>query len=145
MRHLCDANLLIAIAVEVHLHHKIAREWFEGIPPEDSIAICRASQTSFLRLLTHKIAPEFTPLTNKQSWAAYKKLCTDEAVVFAEEPAGLEPMWRTLSGGGTASPKLWMDAYLAAFAICGSLRLATFDAGFKSFEPYGLELRLLKQ
>ena len=36
-----------------------------------------------------------------------------------------------------------MDAYLAAFAIAGGLRLATLDRGFKQFEPHGLDLLLL--
>lgn len=41
----------------------------------------------------------------------------------------------------TASPKLWMDAWLAAFAICAGLQLVTFDRGFAQFA--GLELLLL--
>ena len=36
-----------------------------------------------------------------------------------------------------------MDAYLAAFAIAGRLRLITLDRDFKSYVPHGLDLTLL--
>jgi predicted nucleic acid-binding protein len=36
-----------------------------------------------------------------------------------------------------------MDAYLAAFAIRGKLRLVTLDRDFRSWVPKGLELELL--
>lgn len=39
------------------------------------------------------------------------------------------------------SPKLWMDAYLAAIAITGGFQLLTTDQGFKQFA--GLDLILL--
>jgi predicted nucleic acid-binding protein len=42
-----------------------------------------------------------------------------------------------------ASPKLCMDAYLAAFAITANLSLVTFDAGFRQFEQAGLKRPLL--
>lgn len=143
MRHLCDANVLLAIAVEVHPHHRTARDWFLGLGEGDGVVLCRATQTTLLRLLTHKIAPDFSPLTNAQSWAALDQLYADDAVAFAEEPGGLEAAWRGLSAIESASPKVWMDAYLAAFAICDGLRLATLDAGFRKFEPCGLDLQLL--
>lgn len=39
--------------------------------------------------------------------------------------------------------KVWMDAYLAAFAIRAGLPLATLDADFRRFEAADLQLRLL--
>jgi len=47
---------------------------------------------------------------------------------------------RWASGGG-ASPRLWTDAYLAAFASSGGYRLVSFDRDFAQFE--GLNVRLL--
>ena len=43
----------------------------------------------------------------------------------------------------TASPKLWMDAYLAAFALAGRYRIVTTDAGFRQFQ--GIDLLVLGQ
>jgi predicted nucleic acid-binding protein len=53
----------------------------------------------------------------------------------------LETRWRQLAVRETASPKLWMDAYLTAFAQDGGYRLVTFDAAFAQFG--GLDLVLL--
>lgn len=36
-----------------------------------------------------------------------------------------------------------LDAYLAAFAVAGKLRLVTLDRNFKNFVPQGLDLTLL--
>jgi hypothetical protein len=55
------------------------------------------------------------------------------------------PLWKRLASGDTASPKLWMDAYLAAFAMNGGLRLVTIDRDFKRFEAHGLDLLLLAE
>lgn len=94
-------------------------------------------------MLTRKITESYRPLTNRQAWETYDRLCEDDAVIFAEEPPGLDRIWRQLAHPGTASPKLWMDAYLAAFAIAGKMRLVTLDHNFKSFEEHGLDLWLL--
>ena len=41
----------------------------------------------------------------------------------------------------TASPKLWMDAYLAAFALTGGYRMVTTDTAFRQFQ--GLDVLVL--
>jgi predicted nucleic acid-binding protein len=64
-------------------------------------------------------------------------------VQYRDEPGGLEAIWHTLAQRSTASPKLWMDANLAAFAIAGGLTLVTFDGGFNQFASAGLSIQLL--
>ena len=144
MKHLCDTNILIALTVESHIHHKRAKDWFYKMDRKDTVVICRATQTSFLRLLTYKIAPDFIPLTNQLAWHAYELLLSDEAVSFLKEPSGVNAVWGKLASTKNVSPNLWMDAYLAAFAICGNMKLATLDNDFKQFEPHGLGLVHLK-
>ena len=143
MKHLCDANVFIAIAVEQHANHRQAALWFESLGDEDTTAFCRATQNSFLRLLTRKIAENYVPQTNRKAWEMYDQLCRDDAVVFAEEAAGLETVWRKLAARDTVSPKVWMDAYLAAFAMNSGLQLMTLDHDFENFEAHGLDLILL--
>lgn len=63
--------------------------------------------------------------------------------LVVREPPDLQRVWFGLAGPDQASPKLWMDAYLAAFAIGFSLRLVTFDRGFEQFRDGGLDLLLL--
>lgn len=143
MRHLCDANVLLALAVGQHAHHAVAARWFRDLGEGDTVAFCRATQMTFLRLLTRKISGSYTPITNRQAWGVYDALRRDEAVVFLDEPSDLEVVWRKLANPTTASPKIWMDAYLAAFAVRGRLRMVTLDMDFRRFQSHGLDLHLL--
>ena len=53
---------------------------------------------------------------------------------------GAETLWRRFAALDSASPKAWMDAYLAACAITSGLRLVSLDRDFKTYEPQGLDL-----
>ncbi len=97
-----------------------------------------------LRLLTTNAI--FTPYgsrarSNAQAWSAYHDLLANERIAFVEEPPGLETHWERLASRRSASPKLWMDAYLAAFAIAGGYQLVTTDRAFQQHK--GLDLLLL--
>jgi uncharacterized protein len=65
-------------------------------------------------------------------------------VAWRDEPPGIFEKWSQLAGLDSASPKVWMDAYLAAFAITSGLRVVTLDKDFKNFVPQGLDLNLLQ-
>jgi hypothetical protein len=41
--------------------------------------------------------------------------------------------WRLLTQGAPFSPKIWKDAYLAAFGELAGLEIITFDRGFVKF------------
>lgn len=41
------------------------------------------------------------------------------------------------------SPKIWMDAYLAALAITQDMELVTVDEGFRNYQGSVLTLQLL--
>ncbi|HEX9730012.1 MAG TPA: TA system VapC family ribonuclease toxin [Gemmatimonadales bacterium] len=143
--HLCDTNVWLALALSAHRHHSVARDWFQSVERPGTILFCRATQQAFLRLLTNAavLAPYGNqPLSNSEAWAAYDALLADDRVVFrTEEPTGLEPRWKEFALLDTASPKLWMDAYLAAFARTARCRLVTNDAAFRQFS--GLDLLVL--
>ena len=142
---LCDSNIWLALVLSKHIYHSAAREWFEAVEHPASVCFCRSTQQTFLRLLTNAsvLSPYGNPpLTNRQAWDAYNALLADDRIVLrAEEPAGLESRWQRFAVRDTASPKIWMDAYLAAFALAGGYRMVTTDAAFKQFR--GLDLELL--
>lgn len=83
------------------------------------------------------------PLTNLEAWLALDRLMEDDSAGFEREPAGLDHVWRQFSEFQTPSPKVWMDAYLVAFAISGGRRLVALDKNFRNFESIGLDLLLL--
>lgn len=73
-----------------------------------------------------------------QGWLAQPHIhCLDT------EPKGTRDLWLELAAIPSASPKVWMDAYLAAFAIRAGLPFATLDTDFRRFETAGLQLHLL--
>jgi toxin-antitoxin system PIN domain toxin len=119
-----DVNVWMALAV-IHVHQTAAFDWWEREP--GAIGFCRMTQLSLLRLLTTSAAMDGKPLSMKQAWNAYDVLAGDERVDFISEPPGLERAFRGFSSSAHASPKLWADAYLTAFASeCGG-SIVTFD------------------
>lgn len=82
--------------------------------------------------------------TNRSVWQALDTLQALPQVSWQAEPIGIFEKWRSLAAIDSASPKVWMDAYLAAFAIQSGLRVVTLDKDFKNFEPQGLDLQLIQ-
>lgn len=142
---LCDSNVWLALALSKHAHHTVARKWLETIEEPASVLFCRATQQALLRLLTNAsvLRPYGNPpLTNREAWRVYEAFLADDRIaVQADEPVGLERLWKELAVRGTASPKLWMDAYLAAYALAGRSSMVTTDAAFRQFR--GLDLLVL--
>ncbi|HET6384896.1 MAG TPA: TA system VapC family ribonuclease toxin [Armatimonadota bacterium] len=139
-----DTNVWLALALSGHHFHAAVSEWLEGEQLAGSLLFCRSTQQSFLRLLTTAaILNPFgnPPLSNTEAWTVYQGLLADPRMVFAQEPDDLEVSWQRLAERDTASPKIWMDAYLAAFAIGGGHQLVTIDAGFTQYG--GLDMLLL--
>ncbi len=71
----------------------------------------------------------------------YESLLENERIEFAAEPLEVESDWLAFSSRGSASPKVWMDAYLAAFAKAGGYPIVTLDSAFERFD--GVDLILI--
>lgn len=143
---LVDTSIWVALMIDNHQFHAVARAWLAKVDQPGDAVVCRASQQSLLRLLTTAAmyAPYGNrPMTNTQAWSAYHDLFADGRIAFVEEPPGIEVQWERLASRRSASPKLWMDAYLAAFAIAGGYRFVTTDRGFTQHP--GLDLVLLTE
>jgi len=80
-------------------------------------------------------------MSNIQAWETYDQFLSESRIAWTEEPRPVDIHWRKFALRGTASPKLWMDAYLAAFAIACKAQLVTTDKGFLQFA--GLDVHLL--
>ena len=140
-----DTNIWLALTLSSHTHHASARKWLELQTTPDSICFCRSTQQSFVRLLTTVAVLKpygLEPLENQKAWAAYEAFAADDRVTFRDEPRGLEAIWKKLGARRTTSPKLWMDTYLAAFAIVAGAQLVTTDMAFTQFS--GLDAVILK-
>lgn len=134
---LLDVNLWLALVLSKHSHHQAALAWLEREEMPASLCFCRTTQQGLLRLLTTSEVLNLygnPPLTNPEAWNVMEQFMEDERIIFLDEPEGIEKTWKTLALRGTASPKLWMDAWLAAFALCASLQMITTDKAFSQFK-----------
>jgi toxin-antitoxin system PIN domain toxin len=141
---LLDVNIWLALVLSGHSHHRAARAWLDAEDNTASLCFCRATQQGLVRLLTTaEVLAGYgnPPLTNRQAWQVIDSFMEDERITFVAEPEGLEETWKLLAIRDTHSPKLWMDAYLAAFALCAGLQMITTDKDFSQFN--GLNLRVL--
>lgn len=142
-----DTSVWIAWYFQEHPHHSEAADLMETRSASDVLWFCRATEQSWLRLVTTAVvcrAYSSLVLNNAQARAALATYYARPYVRCLEtEPEGTRELWLELAALSSASPKVWMDAYLAALAIRAGLPLVSFDADFRRFEAVGLDLNLL--
>lgn len=122
-----DVNVWLALSSRDHQHSSTAWNWYRALPDQTTLSFCRFTQLGYLRLLTTQSVMGQGTLTQADAWVAYDRWIEDAESQFIEEPAGLEAIFRSLTGSRLASPKDWADSYLAAFAEAAGLTLVTFD------------------
>jgi toxin-antitoxin system PIN domain toxin len=122
-----DVNVWLALTSPDHQHSPSAWHWYQSLPASAVLVFCRFTQLGLLRLLTTQSVMGEGTLTQWHAWKAYDRWIEDAGAEFAEEPAGVELAFRSLSGAHQASPKDWADSYLTAFSAVSSIPLVTFD------------------
>jgi hypothetical protein len=65
--------------------------------------------------------------SQSECWSYYEKWIEGRKAALVPDPPNLDQSFRKLASGGSASPKVWADAYLSAFAEAGGFTLVTFD------------------
>ena len=141
-----DVNIWLALALSGHSHHQAARDWLDVQEKPESIFFCRATQQGLLRLLTTAEVMNgygIAPLTNREAWVVWESFMDDDRIAFINEPADIEKVWKPCALRDMHSPKLWMDAWLAAFAFSAGCEMVTTDRAFQQFE--GLPLQLIRK
>jgi toxin-antitoxin system PIN domain toxin len=126
-----DINVWVALTHGAHVHHLVARDWFDSLEADVRFSFCRFTQLGLLRLLTAEAVMGEDVVTQREAWALYDRWLKDERVDFVEESPALERSFRARTRLKQAAPKSWADAYLAAFAETSQLALVTFDKGFR--------------
>ena len=63
----------------------------------------------------------------------YDAFLADPRIAFADEPEGLESIWRGYPQSEVFTPQVWNDASTAAFAQAGGFELITFGKGFSRY------------
>jgi toxin-antitoxin system PIN domain toxin len=136
-----DVNVWLALSVADHAHHQRARRyWYKDA--NGRLAFCRVTALGFLRLATNAAVMGGQPLTVPQAWEAYAAFRQLPEVSLAGEPEDCEGWLERWVTGERFTARHWTDAYLAAFARAGGLRLVSFDGDFTRFD--GLDHLRLK-
>lgn len=144
---LFDTNVWLAATFPNHIFYPLAQKALQQCTSAKPAIWCRATEQSFMRLAsTASIQRAYGAQgqTNRTVWQALDALQALPQVSWQAEPPGIFEKWRVLSALNSASPKVWMDAYLAAFAIQSGLRLVTLDKDFKNFVDQGLDVELIE-
>ncbi len=115
----------MALLLENHVHRPAAWAWWESMDSQS--VFTRFTEISVLRLLTTAAAMDGKPLHMDQAWEAYDRLYDDDRVAFMPEPPAVETHFREYTAGRIASPRVWADAWLLAFARAAGGSLVTFD------------------
>ena len=143
---LFDTNIWIAIVFKKHPFHRAAQQKLEQASRSQPAVFCRSTEQSFLRLATNDRVLKFYEVassTNNAALAMLYKLQAMPQVRADDEPPGTTMLWHSLAATETPSPRVWMDAYLAAFAISGGLQFLTADKDFNAYQRHGLALTLV--
>jgi uncharacterized protein len=119
MKRLSDVNVLLTLVSDRCRQHREVKAWWEALPSTESLCVCRHVQTSLLRLLCTEAVMGGEALTLPQAWSVYARLLASGRFSFALEPLKLDATWADFCRPYGRSPKVVMDAYLAAFAVAG--------------------------
>lgn len=144
--YLFDTSAWLAVVFSSHPTHVAAQKRLQQATAATPVVFCRSTEQSFLRLCSTPAllkAYGATGLTNRDALVALQALLALTQVCERDEPRGTATLWHRLASHNLPSPKIWMDAYLAAFAISGAMVLVSIDQDFKKHVPDGLQLVLL--
>jgi toxin-antitoxin system PIN domain toxin len=112
---LLDANVLIALLVDDHVHHVAAENWFVGI--SGNFATCPVTQGSLMRLL----------IREGQSAATAQAVLSGVSADPRHEFWPDDVEYASVPMEGIIGHRQVTDAYLAQLARVRGSRLATFD------------------
>jgi hypothetical protein len=112
---LLDANVLIALVVEDHVHHEQAEAWFTA--SGTGFATCPITQGSLMRLLIRE------GQTAESARTVLREIAASPRHEFWPDNAS----YHDIPTAGIVGHRQVTDAYLAHLARSYSARLVTFD------------------
>jgi predicted nucleic acid-binding protein len=82
-----DVNVWLALTFDSHIHHPVAKSWFDALSG-DLCLFCRSTQQGFLRLVTNANVFDQNALTLSEAWQKYDVFQSDPCVSYVDEPVG---------------------------------------------------------
>ncbi len=122
-----DVNVWLALNFSRHAHNTTAVRWYKALGDSATFVFCRHTQLGLFRLLSTEVVMQQDVLSQQECWRVFDEWYKSGEAILAGEPAALEADLRPRTTEKIATPKVWADAYLAAFAESANLTLVTFD------------------
>lgn len=123
MTHLLDANVLIALTNDSHVHHELVESWFSQ--QHEPFCTCPITQGAAVRQLLRQGA------SASQAQAVLASVADDPRHVFLPD----DLRYAQVDLRGVIGHKQVTDAYLAALARASSAQLITLDIGLAALHP----------
>jgi uncharacterized protein len=114
---LLDGNVLVALAVDEHVHHDVAAAWFER--ESDAFATTPITQGTLVRLLVRQGLTADVALSVLIGFTAHER----------HEFWPCDRPYDSIALRGVVGHRQVTDGYLAAQARARDAKLATFDEG----------------
>ena len=138
--YMLDVNVLLALLVEDHVHHRLTTAWFDT--PDRQWAICAFTEAGYLRSIT---APRPEQVTMAEAKATLEHFTSEPGYHYLP----IDANFRTLCGPLTKrlyGTKQVTDAYLLGLAVRHGLVLVTMDKGIVHLagEEYAKHVMLLR-
>lgn len=137
---LLDVNVWIAMSTPRHAFRPEAEGYWRDNARE-TIAFCTVSMLGFVRVCSTAPVFDGRAVEPARAWEICREWMAMDHVVYHEEPESCLDVVGDFVRAGAVRGRTWTDAYLAAFAIAGGMRLVSLDRGFTQYP--GLDLLLL--
>lgn len=140
VRKLPDTNVWVAMTIQSHQHNGVVIDWCQR-QAENSLFMCRSTQQGLLRIITTEKVFGDDAATNAEALGLLDKIRSLPFFGgFVIDDLPLEERWFRYADRPTRSPKMWMDAYLAALSVELGAIMVTFDRGFLQYGGVAVEL-----
>ena len=122
--YLADVNLLVALVVTTHVHHRPAITWFDR--SDANLAVCPITEGTLLRFLLREGISAADAMTTLDALRAqpWHRFWPDAIPYVADQLVGV------------IGHRQVTDAYLVALARHSGGKVVTFDKGLAALHPH---------
>jgi uncharacterized protein len=132
-----DINVWLALAVEEHPHHAVAKIYWEALQAnpiaERCLWFCRVTMIGLIRLLAQPKVMGKGVLTLAQENAVCQNFLAVPGVGLLADTESTDEFLSGFLNIGNVQNRFCTDAYLAALSKSSGARLVTFDQDFTRF------------
>ncbi len=133
-----DINVWLALAVEEHPHHAVAKAYWQALQAnpiaERGLWFCRVTMLGLIRLLAQPKVMGKGVLTLAQANVVYQNFLAVPGIGLLADNESTDEILRGFLNIGNLPNRYCTDAYLAALSESSGTRLVTFDEDFTRFK-----------